>query len=399
MRDLRQPCRGESCAETAKKPECVLCGRCLSACPLFGVTGREELSPRAKFHLVKTLADKSAPLDEKAALNLAGVCLSCGKCEEACPFGLCAPDMLSKLRAASPGLESRLWKLWVEGAGALWPVMTALSRLSSRFSLPGRLGEYAAGLKAMDKRGALAPWLTPKRFAPCGQGRKAVLFPGCVGTHSRPDWTRTAAALLSGLGFDLPPPPEFTCCGCTLGHAGLANAQAQMRRANVAAWRAAGRPLVATFCATCRCGLRSYAKAPLDWRPGEAEAWLAAVTPLSGLLGSVEFESGANAPARVHYHTPCHGAQGGQDRDFLARVLGDRFSARTKKDLCCGFGGALKLSAPELSARVAADCLKFHDPKPGEPLLTGCSGCVIQLRSHAPQGVSAGHWLEAIRAQ
>ncbi|GAB6039174.1 (Fe-S)-binding protein [Fundidesulfovibrio butyratiphilus] len=398
MRDLRRAGPSPAHAQGAEKPACVLCGRCLSACPLFAVTGREELSPRAKFHLLQTLAAKRDSLDEKSALDLAGLCLSCGKCEQACPFGLCAPDRLSQLRAAHPGLESRLWKLWVEGAGALWPVMTSLARLSPRFSLPGRLGEYAAGLQAMDKRGALTPWLTPTRFAPCGQGRKAVLFPGCVGTHVRPDWTRTAAALLTGLGFALLPAPAFTCCGCTLEHAGLLDARDEMRRANIAAWRAAGRPLVVTFCATCRCGLRSYAKAPLDWEPGEADAWLTALTPLSGPARFVEFAWSADAPDRVLYHTPCHGAQGGHDRDFLAAVLGERLSARTKKSLCCGFGGALKLSAPELSARVAADCLKFHDPKPGEPLLTGCSGCVIQLRSHAAHGVSVGHWLEAINA-
>ena len=30
-----------------RRPECILCGRCLSVCPLFAATGREELSPRA----------------------------------------------------------------------------------------------------------------------------------------------------------------------------------------------------------------------------------------------------------------------------------------------------------------------------------------------------------------
>ena len=33
------------------RPECILCGRCLSVCPLFTATGREELSPRAKFFM------------------------------------------------------------------------------------------------------------------------------------------------------------------------------------------------------------------------------------------------------------------------------------------------------------------------------------------------------------
>ncbi|HLP43106.1 MAG TPA: (Fe-S)-binding protein, partial [Fibrobacteria bacterium] len=63
---------------------------------------------------------------------------------------------------------------------------------------------------------------------------------------------------------------------------------------------------------------------------------------------------------------------------------------------CCGFGGSLKLSAPELSDQVARSCMEFYGPRPGEQILTGCSGCVIQLRANAPQGVGVGHWLEII---
>jgi len=381
----------------AKPSPCILCGKCLEVCPLFAATGREELSPKAKFFLAQQLAAQagqvSPELAEKAVVELAGKCLSCGKCEKACPMKLCAPDLLSGLKAANPNLESRLWRTWVEKAGVLWPLMVTLTRFAPRFT---RNYASISGLAAMDQRARLEPWLKPVRFDTCGMQRKAVLFPGCVGSHVQPHWTATASGLLSGLGFTVPPQPDFACCGCTLGHAGLMDAQRGMQLHNIQAWRDAGRPELMSFCATCRCGLRAYAARDLGWQPGEQDLWLAGLVPFSTLAARVEYEFLPGAPERVHYHAPCHGAGGGQDLVFLKCVLGDRLVAKTRKNLCCGFGGSLKLSAPELSNQVGRSCMEFYGPRPGEQILTGCSGCVIQLRANAPQGVGVGHWLEII---
>ena len=106
-----------------KRPECILCGRCLSVCPLFAATGREELSPRAKFFLARAVAEGRADLSARAAEILATVCLSCGKCESACPLGLCGPDLVAELRASHPGFAGFLWKLWIERAGLMFVII------------------------------------------------------------------------------------------------------------------------------------------------------------------------------------------------------------------------------------------------------------------------------------
>lgn len=373
----------------------MLCGKCLEACPLFAATGREELSPKAKFFLASTLEGQPSGLSEKAVAELAGKCLGCGKCEKACPFGLCAPEMVASLKQAHPGLDSKLWSAWMTKAGVLWPFMVTLSRFAPRLGFKTYDG-LLDGLKAMAPGTRLQPWLAPAAFEACGMGRKAVVFPGCVATHAQRHWTGAAERLLSGLGYRVEPAPDFACCGCTLGHAGLKQAQHAMRLANVKAWRDAGRPALMSFCATCRCGLRAYAASDLGWEPGETEAWLSGLTPFADFAVRVRYEVLPQAPARVHYHTPCHGSGGGQELDFLRAALGGRLVAKSAKNLCCGFGGSLKLSAPELSSQVAGRCIDFYGPEPGEQILTGCSGCVIQLRSHAPKGVGVGHWLEII---
>jgi len=282
----------------------------------------------------------------------------------------------------------------VARAGVLWPLMATVARVLPHVS-GGALGEALKGLRAMDQGQTPEPWLAPLRFEACGIGRKAVLFPGCAASHVTPRWSAAARGLLGGLGFETLPDPGFVCCGKTLGGAGLLEAQAAMRGRNVRAWRDAGRPEVAVFCATCLEALRDYAGQDLGWTPGEADRWLQRLLPLAALAGRGEYALLPQAPERVIYHAPCHGAGGGE-LEFLRGALGDRLEAPGREDLCCGFGGALKLAAPELSAQVARRCLDFYAPRPGDRLVTGCSGCVLQLRAHAPEGVLTGHWLDAI---
>lgn len=379
-----------------RRPECILCGRCLSVCPLFAATGREELSPRAKFFLARAVAEGRADLSRKAADLLTTICLSCGKCEGVCPLGLCGPDLVSELRASHPGFAGFLWKLWIEQAGLMWPLARSLSRL-----LPGNIPIDAVAkaknaIEAMGTGRAPAPWLFAERYDQRHAGTKAVLFAGCVAEHANPGWKKAAVRVLEGLGIEVLPDPGFTCCGCTLGHSGAPEAQAAMQDQNIEAWRSAGRPMMVTFCATCRCGLRAYARKDLGLTVPEIGLWRDNLVALAELMGDTTFRLGEDAPAAVRYHRPCHGAGGNQDLSFLRRAMGKRLVFNEEETPCCGFGGLTKLTSPELSEQVAARALAIYAPKPGDQIVTGCSGCVTQLRSVAPKDIVVGHWLELL---
>lgn len=376
------------------RPECVLCGRCLSVCPLFAATGCEELSPRAKFFLTQAVAKGDIELSAKAVEQLATMCLSCGKCEAACPLHLCGPDLVAALRAAHPGFAGYLWKLWIERAGLMWPLAKALAKFVPEGLPIDTLTRAKASLAALGSGQAPAPWLFPETFDLRHAGKKAVLFAGCVAEYAIPAWKTQATRLLTGLGIEVLPDPGFTCCGSSLGHAGALEAQAAMQRHNIEAWRAAGRPLMVVFCATCHFGLRAYAQKDLGLTADETAAWNDGLVSLSALLGDTTFRTGEAAPPAVRYHRPCHGAGDNQDLAMLRRIIGDRLIFRESETPCCGFGGLTKLTAPELSERVGARAFAVYAPGPGEQIVTGCSGCVTQLRAAAPTGVTVGHWLE-----
>lgn len=370
---------------------CVQCGMCLAVCPLFKAANREEYTPRAKFQLARSLDMRREGLDEKQASRLAALCLSCGRCAQACPAQLKAGEVVARARAAHAGFQNWVWKTMLGNAGLLWPLGGGLAD-----AMPGMTDatrRMRAQLSHLKDAPPFTPWATLVRLKP--RPGTAVVFDGCMGSSVRQRWHHKAVSILRQAGATLLPRPGFECCGATLGHAGMADGQRKRQQANLKAWRAAGRPALVTYCASCRHGLAAYVNADLDWQEGEREAFLAALTPLSRYLEGAEFESTGSAPPAVHYHRPCHAMSGDEDEAPVRAMAGERFGSATREH-CCGFGGVFQLAAPELGRTVATSLWNGIGATPGDQLLTGCSGCQIQLSLTAPDGVIVGHWLDAL---
>lgn len=435
----------------------------MAVCPAFLATGREELSPRAKHLVFAVLRDEPERLDLKPARELADRCLACGRCANVCPQGLSAPRALADLRARHPNWQQWLWRHWIGQGRLLWPALAQASRLAPGATVPEGLRHMLRSAAAMLPPPPPSPWIVASRTEPdtpcrgsaqpqprlrganrhatgdgAGDGAEdaaradadrplAMLFAGCTARRIRPRWKATARALLHRLGHPAPTrvihgETAFSCCGATLEHAGIPDAAAAARARNLDTWRAAGRPLLVTFCATCHHGLAHYPDhSGLHWQEGEREAWAAALRPLSRLLagppsspeGTAAFRVTAHAPAvpeghapaPVRYHQPCHRTGADPDAAWLRSVLGARMHAPGGVH-CCGMGGVLQLAAPDLSRTVADACWKAllpeHTAAPEAPrspdlaVLTGCSGCTVQLAATTPHNVRVLHWLDVV---
>lgn len=400
----------KACAkpERAIAHDCVLCGCCMELCPLFAATGREELSPRAKALLAGPSKFSAATLDDGAVAELASLCLACGKCEKLCPQGVSVPKLVAALRAKHPDFRQWLWKQWITRLAPFWSLAARGAVLVPDMLAPAGLGLALKGLRGLRPGNGLRPWLTVTKFPAEAfrqqyGDRPVVLFDGCVGSGPRKVWANTARFLVRGLGATLAE-AAFSCCGSTLGVAGLPDEQLTARRANVDAWRKAGRPLVVTYCASCRKGLADYAGAGLFADADEEKAWAEAVTPLSALLSGAQAKAGRAAPTIVGWHRSCHVDPQDSDFKLMSGLLGTRLRAPAKAS-CCGFGGIMQLSAPEFSGQVGAACWDALDNTLGFSaapevvgafVLTGCSGCVMQLAATAPEQAQVGHWLELV---
>ena len=394
----------------ARSRPCIQCGKCLEVCPLLRATGREELGPRAKA-LLAELADAvergESDISVKNVAELAGLCLGCHRCEAVCSQGVRPAAAVARLRAGHPGWRNWLWKRWME-TPRMWRLAGGAAHLVPGGEAQGagptgsdRLRRAATLLRGLGESPRITPFLAVGEIDKKLQKEQVVVFHGCVSSYVARNRRQAAENLLRAAGAQLAD-AGFQCCGAPLATAGCVAEAAALRAGNVAAWRAAGRPRIALYCASCRHGLAAYADVEnggLFADEAERCKWLDSLTPISALLMDARFVVLENAPAGVAYHRPCHAAAPDTDAALLARILGGRFR-ELSKDACCGFGGVLQLGAPELAARVAEDLWTGARTSarlmPGDAVLTGCSACAVQLAATAPGGVAAAHWLDAL---
>lgn len=370
---------------------CILCGKCMEVCPLLGATGREELAPRAKSDLCRMLAESSSALSEKDAAKLAGLCLGCKRCRDVCSQGVDVPALVAGLRNAHPNFKSWLWKTWLTRARQLWsPGSSAANLVPDRFRSEkfGTMLKMLAGLKGGP---GLEPCVDITGYPDIWRGEKMLLFSGCTANYVQGRWLMAALKILDGLGVEVLP-GDFTCCGGGLKAAGYTEDAAGMARKNIDVWEKAGRPRIVTFCMSCRAGLLGYGECFADEQ--DRHIWSESILSLSNGIHESSFMLTDNTSTALGYHHPCHAGKDDPDRGLVVALFGDRLVASTDRE-CCGFGGIMRLAAPELTEPVNRTC--WERLAGADTVVTGCSACSAQLSATAPDGVKVGHWLELIR--
>ncbi len=370
---------------------CTQCGECLNVCPVFRQHWREEYSPKGKRLLLEPVNEgtEAAGLAWEDVFALARLCAGCGRCKQACARKLSTADLLADVRAKHPHWTQHLWELWIRRMGPLWPTVGFLATLAPHGLTPAMLESSLATARALVAGKDIRPWARLRAGEPLADAAPVALFSGCTARNVRPRWTGKAEALLRANGYGVLDASAFTCCGGTMHHAGQYAAMNAMRAANVEAWKALGKPRIAVFCASCFHSLAEYAEGFLEGV--DAADWEKSLVPLASLIEGMRPEILDAKPALYGYHQPCHW-ENDRDMPFLSRVLP---GLRKGAGICCGMGGILKLTDPDLSAAMAKTCLQGF-PDGITRVLTGCSGCVMQLSAFAFPEMTVMHWLDAV---
>ena len=375
--------------------DCVHCGLCLSACPTYRATGREQSSPRGRVYLFRGVAEGRIPLAGVVAEE-AHLCLGCRACETACPSGVSYGPMLEQVRAeiADAGLR-RGPASWLERF-ALRQIVPRprrlrlavdllavaqrlrLDRLAARL-LPGGLGALAGQLPRVPPRAARQP--LPETIPAEGEQRGRVgLFVGCVMPELFGDVNAATARVLARNGFEVVVARGQGCCGALHAHAGDEGFARELARRNVSAFAEAGVEKVVVNSAGCGAALQEAGA----WLGAEGEALARASVDPCVLLD----EAGLRAPerslsVRVCYDDPCHLVHGQQVHDAPRRLLeavpGVELVPHREATSCCGAAGIYNLTHREMSQQVLArklDALAEADP---DVISSGNPGCLMQL--------------------
>jgi glycolate oxidase iron-sulfur subunit len=369
--------------------QCVMCGLCLPVCPTYAVHRHEGRSPRGRIALARLVDGGGEAAGSLALAEDLGSCLSCGRCEKACPSQVRFSDLMGEARAAVAREQAESAASWLLRWVTMRPrvfraaVRVALWLVPHRLAPPGRGGlrllaalAIAIGrrrdvdvLRALPKGGA----------ARVAVRERVLLLPGCMGAAADRDTVDSARRVLEHLGFDVVVPKAALCCGSLARQAGdTATAERQAGALRRAVLQAEAETVVP--CASgCHAGLRASlgANARVDDLLALLDRRLAA-NP--GSLGAV--------PERVALSVPC--SQRAIDGGSTLRTLMSRVPELEVHELpdapgCCGAGGlqmvlhaetATPLRALRVDAIRAAAC---------NLVATSNIGCRLQIEVGLPR--------------
>jgi glycolate oxidase iron-sulfur subunit len=257
---------------------CNRCGACRAVCPLFPVFLEEWASARGKVELAEAYF-QGADVPPGKIQEIFDLCLHCMACEENCPSGMRADEIVMAVKAdmARKGMIPRIKRLAfraLEGMdGALFRAMrlmglsrraplhgtAAKSPLGALFPLfgwrrerffplpsrkpflssgpelyeaadlavtfdeidPGaRPPEGAVSTIDMERTSRLVELIKIAREKNLAEKRRAYFFVGHAVNHFFPEEARAIVDLLNLLGVDVIAPKDQVCCGAPIYYAG-----------------------------------------------------------------------------------------------------------------------------------------------------------------------------------
>nr|MDO8115258.1 (Fe-S)-binding protein [Candidatus Sigynarchaeota archaeon] len=352
---------------------CGKCGDCASAgtqattakrhvdkpCPVKTVLGFEAFSARGRILVLKNILSGKLKVT-KDILDWAYSCTTCGSCKETClavDGGIDTPSMMEALRhdLVENGITMDKHK----------DIVASILKNNNPYGEPAT--------KRMD-------FFKGKNYT---KHADTLLFLGCTASFREPQIALNAVALLEKLGIPYALLDDEGCCGSILKRCGYVKEFDANTKRNIDAFRASGAKTIVFTCAGC---YRTFKK---DFTlPSDVNVRFLHITEfLDEYLKTHPSQFKFKRHARISYHDPCHlGRHAGvyeAPRSLLKNIGNATFiELDTSRNYshCCGSGGGVKSSNPDLAKQIAASRNAEAASKQVEILISACPFCEKNLR-------------------
>lgn len=346
---------------------CTYCPKmCRHACPVSEATGRETFIPQAKMAGLNQIRLGHAAWDAPTTEPL-WACTGCRHCTLYCANGVEPAATLFAGRAEATR----------RGAGH-----PALAHYAERFRARAeRLAETARTL------------LGHERFA---EEARVGLWPGCDSIDKGAKDVKAQLAFLDRMGADHVRlvDSQRVCGGYPLLAAGLPDVF-RWHAARVADELRRFRTVVMN-CSACVYALKTL-------YPAEGVYLSSDVLHISEYLEPFvdRIPVRSTPKTSVYYHDPCYLARYQNvieaPRKLLARVADVKEFAWCKTDTeCCGGGGLLPKTMPDVADEMARRRLRQVAARGGGIVTTSCGTCKHMLEKNAPAGVQVRDLVELV---
>lgn len=335
---------------------CSFCPKlCRHACPVAEADPSESATPWGKMTAMKRVEENKLPMDNQT-MGLAYKCLNCRAAQQAC-------ELDNPVDATLDTYRVRAFRAGLTPGG-----VEAYCEKFQKHNNPYGKDLY----KALE--GRFQDALKPARTA---------YFPGCTEIAKNPDAIQKTLALLNGVSLYAEP---IQCCGYPLFVAGDWEGFVELAEVNSHALGEYDH--IVTGAPACL-----YTMETLYRSAGHgvgtrfehiAEHLAAKPHPASGhpLLRKERVENRS-----VAYHDPCYLGRYrkiyDQPRELIRQKTGKppvEFMRQREASACCGAGGLLPVSFPEIAAKVTESRVAEFRKTGADLLVTGCPTCVNRFR-------------------
>jgi len=362
-----------------------MCGMCLPHCPTYQLSRDEGESPRGRIALIQGLASGRLAVTPRLVAHL-DHCLGCRACEAICPSGVPFGEIIDAGRAIlydrqpTPAVPPLLAALVLDRghrrrAGRLlrWAQRSGLQTL-------GHLLGLMRGFARLESLLPPLPAQTPLKefYPPSGTRRGTVgLFIGCLADIVDRDTLRSAAVVLTRLGYGVHLPTTQGCCGAIHLHHGDAATARSLAASNAAAFNGLKLDAVISTASGCGQTLAEYAR-------HDYPTLTAPVHDISAFLTRVSWPDDlyvAPLVKRAAVHEPCTLRGDPSPCRLLARIPGIDLRPLPDNGRCCGAAGTYMLREPEIANGLRHDKLAALRSLDAEILVTSNLGCALHLRA------------------
>ncbi len=396
---------------TQEAEKCSRCGVCAAVCPVFRELQRETYSSRGKTEIAKALVAGDLSYSSYTE-DIFSKCLLCLTCKGACPAGVDQGKLVLGIRAelakrrGLPLSKKIAFKYLLKNRSLFEKALRAFSYLQM-FAPPkgdGTLRHLPFFLSAFGK-GRLIPDLssTPLRkefpeVIPPSKGpakMKVGFFSGCFIDFVEPAIGRSLIRVLGRHGVEVVFPKKQTCCGIPVFMSGDVENGLDLLKMNLEAFGPYPLDAVVTACATCGTALKESYKVLVE---GESQEWKERVEAFSAKVQDIsEFltdkiklnKAERESLLKVTYHDPCHLARGQnvslQPRAVMKSLPGVDLVEMRDAQRCCGGGGSFSFYHYDLSKQISQRKMEAIEASKASVVVTGCPGCMLQLRDQLGQ--------------
>ena len=387
--------RLEACREEAWLcNHCSMCSETINddsgfyvTCPVYRQLRFEDSSARGHNTVAFYLLDGTLKYSKEVA-DCVYNCTTCASCEEICkPFG----NMMAQVGGSA---LKNLINPVMAAFGATFDPVQSVQILEAMRADCVDLGLQPEPVKRMavsteqnynpyeQRHADRLKWAQGLGIAEHAQ---TALFVGCIPSYTRQEVAAATANVLRGAGVKFAVLPDEWCCGSPLLRTGSINVAEKMISHNVEMLRENAVELLVTACAECYMAISKdwpkMAGGQLPFRAMHISEYMAR------LISARKIRLKHRIKATVTYHDPCHlGREMGvydEPRAVLRAIPGVKVVEMypTKHAAwCCGAGGGLKESHPDLALEIGADKLPLVKAAGASVLASSCPFCKTNFK-------------------